>query len=494
MVLLKRETGEPFIKSFAHGGQYFSLWSELERAQAEFERHALPPEKSCTVALPEMTEDAAALQFAERHKDRFRFDHTGRQWYRYIDGLGWEIDHDGAVSRAARDFVRNARAQWGEERSKGAGRIAFAGAVQRGAQDDAHMAVTRESWDVDAFVLGVPGGYVDLRTGELHPACSDRLLRTRTSVAPAPPGTDAPIWLRFLSDATAGDISFQLWLQRLAGYSLTGDVSEETLAFLYGPGGNGKGVFLHTISTIWGPYAYQAPSELFKADSRLNREYQLARLDGIRLLMASETEAGSALAEGFVKELTGNEGNINARHPFGRPFEFRPCCKVVIVGNHAPKLRDRSAAMERRLRVAPFRHKPQHPDPDLKNTLSTEYPAILRWAIDGCLMWQQQRLGTCSAVAEASADYFAEQDVIAQWAAERCDIGPALQGSGSALLDDFNSWTRGRGEKPTDSKSFKEIITRLPGITWHHTRRGSTFFGIGLRALDDDMNSLAALM
>ena len=33
-------------------------------------------------------------------------------------------------------------------------------------------------------------------------------------------------------------------------------------------------------------------------------------------------------------------------------------------------------------------------------------PAILRWMIEGCLLWQQQRLGTCAAIA---ADFSAGQ-------------------------------------------------------------------------------------
>jgi putative DNA primase/helicase len=282
------------------------------------------------------------------------------------------------------------------------------------------------------------------------------------------------MWARFLHEATAGDAKLQAWLQRLFGYALTGDVTEEMLAFVYGPGGNGKGVFLRTLSVILGEYAYQAPTELFKAESRINREYQVAKLDGIRLIFASETEAGSVLAESFVKELTGNEGKLNGRNPYGRPFEFRSQAKLVIVGNYAPKLRGRSEAMERRLRVVPFNHKPANPDPGLKDKLVTEYPAILRWAIDGCLMWQRERLGVCPAVVNASAAYFEEQDAVAQWAAERCDIDAGAKALASDLLEDFNGWLKARGEKQVDAKMFKELAMQLPGVEWKRDSTGRT--------------------
>ena len=37
------------------------------------------------------------------------------------------------------------------------------------------------------------------------------------------------------------------YLQRIIGYALTGDVSEQILLFFYGTGGNGKSTFLGVI-------------------------------------------------------------------------------------------------------------------------------------------------------------------------------------------------------------------------------------------------------
>ena len=93
-----------------------------------------------------------------------------------------------------------------------------------------------------------------------------------TAVSPAPPGTLAPHRLAFLNEATEGDDDLLGFLRRWAGYCLSGDVSEEVLTFLYGSGGNGKGVFGGTISAIMNSYAVSMPMEALTVGARLPAE------------------------------------------------------------------------------------------------------------------------------------------------------------------------------------------------------------------------------
>ena len=463
-------------------------------ALAPFEGSITEPPPNAAWTPSELSEDAAALGFAKHHAGRFVFDHDENQWFRFVDAVGWELDADRAIKRAARNYVRGLYLLGKYETSdeKAAKKIGFSTAIERACQADERMAITRQQWDDDPFLLGVPGGHIDLRTGELHSASPSRFIRRRTAVAPAPSGAPAPLWTRFLDEATGRDADLQSWLQRFAGYALTADVREEIVAFFYGSGGNGKGVFISVLSAIMGDFAYQAPAELFQASGRINREYQIAKIDGKRLVIASETEAGAAMAEAFVKELSGNEGKINGRHPYGRPYEFRSEAKLLIVGNHAPRLQGRSDAIERRLRVVPFNNKPAQRDDKLKEKLVDEYPAILRWILDGCSAWRQQGLGLCQAIAAASSAYFEEQDSLSQWIQERCTVGPTEKARASDLAADLNSWLRARGEKPTDAKSLKEALARKPGCYWKHTEAGSTLFGLSLRPIG--ANDLSAMM
>ena len=155
-------------------------------------------------------------------------------------------------------------------------------------------------------------------------------------------------------------------------------------------------------------------------------------------------------------------------------------------------MQGRSDAIERRLRVVPFNNKPAQRDDKLKEKLVDEYPAILRWILDGCSAWRQQGLGLCQAIAAASSAYFEEQDSLSQWIQERCTVGPTEKARASDLAADLNSWLRARGEKPTDAKSLKEALARKPGCYWKHTEAGSTLFGLSLRPIG--ANDLSAMM
>jgi len=100
------------------------------------------------------------------------------------------------------------------------------------------------------LLLGAAGVIVDLPTANLRSPDPSDMINMSTSVRPALQGTPHPLWTDFLEQATSGDTELQHYLRQRAGYWLTGDTSREDFDFFYGPGGNGKGVFLRTITSI----------------------------------------------------------------------------------------------------------------------------------------------------------------------------------------------------------------------------------------------------
>jgi putative DNA primase/helicase len=432
--------------------------------------------------VPGFSEEAVGRTFAAEQEGALAFDHSQQVWFIW-DGSKWAADKTGIAFDRAREAVRRAsRSSLATEKEKGAmGRIAFVRAVDGFARADQRLAVHQGMWDADPWLLGVPGGVVDLRTGKGRKALPTEWISRQCAVAPSskPP----TMWLAFLEDATRGDKETQAFLQRLAGYCLTGDVTEEMLSFLYGPGGNGKGVFVSTVTGIMAEYAIAMPMDAFTAEARMPQEYYRAQMAGARLVTASETEAGRTWAESQIKELTGNEAPVSARHPYGRPFTYRPQFKLMFVGNHAPRLKGKSQAMERRLRIVPFEHEPTKPDPTLKERLRPEWPQILRWMIDGCLAWQQQRLGTARAIAAASSAYFEQQDAFGRWLAERCslDTTHVMQSKPGALYSDFKAWCQANGEHAPNNAEFAETMGRQKGLR-RVTIKGTAWIkGIALR-------------
>ena len=219
----------------------------------------------------------------------------------------------------------------------------FAAGVEKIARSHRSVATATTEWDADEFLLGTPGGTVDLRTGFQRAAKPDDLITKTTLVAPAS-SAHCPRWRKFLSEATGGDNDLQDYLQRFIGYSLTGVVREHALLFIHGPGGNGKSVFANVVGRILKDYATVASFETFTESKGDRHSAEIATLSGARLVSASEPERGKAWAEAKVKMITGGD-EISARFMHCNPFTFRPQFKLLFTANDKPILRSVGEAM-----------------------------------------------------------------------------------------------------------------------------------------------------
>ena len=132
--------------------------------------------------LNPLTEDKLALEFAARHSNCFRFNHSRGKWLVW-DGSCWHLDDTGQCLNACRAMVRPHAENKGNRHF---GKVATAKAILSGAAADKRLATIHSDWDQDDWALGVPGGLVDLKTGNLLPPDPARLLSQHTIVAPAP--------------------------------------------------------------------------------------------------------------------------------------------------------------------------------------------------------------------------------------------------------------------------------------------------------------------
>jgi putative DNA primase/helicase len=452
------------------------IYGKEAAAKDRGERRSHPPPGTAS-AGPEpsaegrlVTEDSVAAAFAREHGDSLRFCHHTGKWYRWTGSI-WQREETRLAFSWTRQMARRMAVESDDAKVMvTAGKAAFASGVERFAQADRVFAVTSATWDQDPLLLGTPGGTVDLSTGVLRPARqADHICRS-TAVAPADIA-DCPTWLAFLAQATGGDQDLIGFLQRWFGYCLTGITREHALLFVYGPGGNGKGVLLVTVAGILGTYATNAAMDTFTASQGDRHPTVLAMLHGARMVMTTETEEGRAWAESRIKALTGGDP-ITARFMRQDFFTFTPAFKLTISGNHKPALRNVDEAARRRFNVVPFLHKPARPDHQLPEKLKAEWPAILRWMIEGCLAWQRDGLQRPKAVLDATAEYFAEQDVLAQWVEEGCEQG---KGMGDTSANLFASW-----------RAFAQSATMLERQGFQRVKdcqlfRGRGFLGIRVK-------------
>jgi putative DNA primase/helicase len=407
-----------------------------------------------------ITEDSAALAFAQQYRAELLFDHDAKSWFRW-SGNHWQQERTRLAFAWARDLIRDLTESEAIKMKALGRKTSFTSGVERFAQTDRAFAITTADWNQDHYLLATPLGTVELSTGKLRPANPDDRINKLTTIGPS--GTiECPRWLAFLSECTGNDSEVVAFLQRWLGYCLTGDIREHALVFCYGPGGNGKTTLLNTVNSILGDYATTAAMETFVASPFDQHPTDLAMLCGSRLVTAAETEEGRAWAETKIKQLTGGDP-ISARFMRCDFFTYKPIFKLMVIGNHEPALRNVDDAARRRFNVIPFIHKPEVVDKQLEEKLKPEWPGILHWMIDGCLEWQRIGLAPPETVIAATASYFDNQDLFAQWLEEKCDAEPGNEFKTATSAELFKSWSnyaKAAGDPTGSRKSFARLLER----------------------------------
>jgi P4 family phage/plasmid primase-like protien len=413
--------------------------------------------------IPELySEDNAALAFSRQFANDLRYVAPWGRWMIWR-GQRWTEENTLHVFDLARQICRSVAAQARNDQRhittetqrraviSRYGLASTVAAVERLAKSDRRHAATIEQWDADVWALNTPAGVVDLRTGQIREGDRSAHMTKITEVAP---GGECPAWLRFLDTACEGDAELIGFLQRMAGYALTGSTRDHALFFVYGTGGNGKGTFLNTLQWIMGDYARSAPADMFTERKHEAHTTELARLMGARLVAAQETEEGKRWAEAKIKALTGGDP-VTARFMRQDDFEYIPQFKLVMTGNHKPGLRNVDEAIRRRLYLIPFEADipAEKRDTSLAERLRAEAGGILAWAIQGCLQWQREGLRAPDRVRAATADYLEQQDVLGQWMAEHVTPkgGPTRR---SELYKSFRQWAEDAGEYVLPQKRF----------------------------------------
>ncbi len=306
------------------------------------------------------------------------------------------------------------------------------------------IAVVADMLDRDPWLLACPNGTLDLRTATLRAAAPADLL-TRSTRVPFDAACATVRWDRFLREVMRDSVALTAFLRRLAGYCLTGLVSEQVAVFCYGSGSNGKSTFLEVLGEVFGDYAHVAKSSallLERRDDGGSASPALMDLMGRRLVTVSEVNEGRKLDEAAVKSLTGDAA-LTARPLYGAQVTFPVTFKIVSAVNHYPQIRGTDDAIWRRIVLVPFTRTFADGEKDLrlKDALRAELPGILAWAVAGCLEWQRDGLSQPSEVRAAVATYRSESDVVGQWLEERCDLSsPNAMESAGALHRDFLGW------------------------------------------------------
>ncbi len=444
-----------------------------------------------------------AQSFVHLHKDKVRYCDRMGGWYHY-GGKRWTRAEGGEIERLAKETVRHlyemAALEPDDARrqaiAKHAAKTEAAGkldAILELAKTEEGIIVPPDAFDADPWLFNTQTGTLDLRTGGVRPHRPEDMI---TNISPAEwRGTDlgAPLFGRFLSEAMDGDREKIDFLQRAAGYTLSGDMREQVFMFLHGPEAAGKGTFIRAMADVIGAYAQSTEIETFLTARRETVRNDIASLVGARLVTASEPEDGQSFDEGLIKILTGQD-KTKARFLFREAFEFSATFKIWLQGNHRPHIRSTGGAMWRRLLIVPFEKTvPEGKrDKTLGDKLRTpeERAGILAWMVRGCLEWQRTGLKPPEKVRAAVAEYRAAEDRIAPFLEDCCEVHPSGAVPAAQLYARYKAWAESNCERPLSKRSFGMRLSEK-GFEPDRTGRARKWVGLVLTTgrepgVDDD--------
>lgn len=375
------------------------------------------------------------------------------------DGKRWKIDNKKEIERITAKVLRSLYKSEDEAETKWA-RMCERRNIRMNSIKDLMPLVPAERDDFDRrkYLFNVENGILDLKTGKLQQHDRELGITKITNVS-FDEDAKCPEWLNFLDQIFQGDKELIEYMQRLIGYSLTGEITEQIMVFLIGGGSNGKSTFINTIKDLMGEYGKQAKSDTFIKKKETGANNDIARLVGSRFVSAIESEDGEQLSEAFVKQITGGEP-VLARFLRQEYFEFVPEFKVFFTTNHKPVIKGVDEGIWRRVKLIPFNLQlPKHKrDLKLPEKLSLEMPGILNWALEGCLKWQQSGLEEPSIVQQATGDYKEEMDILGPFMFECCFKREDAQIEAKELYEVYTNWCYKNGEHQLKNRAFYRVL------------------------------------
>ena len=189
--------------------------------------------------------------------------------------------------------------------------------------------------DADEFLLNLPSGTCDLRTGTVREHNAQDYITKQTAVDPSGDGMD--VWEDALQTFFQGDADLIRYVQEIVGLAAIGKVYIEALVIAYGEGRNGKSTFWNTIARVLGTYSGNMSADTLTVGCKRNVKPELAEAKGKRMIIAAELEEGMRLNTSNVKQLCSTD-EIYAEKKYKAPFSYVPTHTLVLYTNHLPRV------------------------------------------------------------------------------------------------------------------------------------------------------------
>ena len=341
--------------------------------------------------------------------------------------------------------------------------------------------------DADEFLLNLPSGTCDLRTGAVREHNAQDYITKQTAVDPSGDGAD--IWEDALQTFFQGDADLIRYVQEIVGLSAIGKVYIEALVIAYGEGRNGKSTFWNTIARVLGTYSGNMSADTLTVGCKRNVKPELAEAKGKRMIIAAELEEGMRLNTSNVKQLCSTD-EIYAEKKYKAPFSYVPTHTLVLYTNHLPRVGAIDQGTWRRLIVIPFNAKIEG-KADIKNysdfLFKTAGGAVLQWIIEGAkrVIASDYKIVQPRVVRDAIQKYKENNDWLAHFLDDCCEMGDDFEAKSGEFYNAYRSYCLQMGEYTRSTTDFYSALEST-GVVRKRTRTGVIIYGLKLKSEFED--------
>ena len=342
--------------------------------------------------------------------------------------------------------------------------------------------------------LNCGNGILDLKTFELSPHSPEYGFTYKLNYDYQEDAV-SPRFDKFLMEVCSGSEEKANLIMEYMGYALsaTNPVVGQKALILVGDGANGKSVLVETFGKLVGESNY---TTLTMAD--LRNEQMRAILQHKLFNLSEETPKRSLYESSEFKNLV-TGGRVRAKIVHKPPFEFNNITKFIFCCNELPKNFDTTYGMNRRLLLVRFKEEftfaKGNCDPLIHDKLEGEMSGILNRVIDGYKRFADKNRFTSFAELESEIEEYAlENNTVAQWCGERCDIDESSADLFSLqdLYFDYQNWMRetnpaAKFELQPRNMFGKLLSAHIPKLVKRRIGRQKTTYYRGLIPVDDSI-------
>jgi len=229
------------------------------------------------------------------------------------------------------------------------------------------------------------------------------------------PNATAPLFMQYLNQVQPDSLRQSILSEYLGCVFVpVSYLKLEKALILYGSGANGKSVFFDIVNALFGNENVSG----FSLESLTDKEgYFRAMIANKLLNYASELNANQATTDKTKQLISGEK--IQARLPYGQPFDMIDYAKLIFNCNELPKNAEQTNAYFRRFLIVGFDQTIPENEQDKelsKKIITSELSGVFNWVLQGLnRILEQKDFTYCEAVNEARKSYELESDSVSQF-------------------------------------------------------------------------------